>query len=281
MAATFTEVTLEDMEKFLRRAYNVYRPKKGESRGEVYYDLSLSKGEIFIRVWTSIRPRSGVGADKGTDAIRVTMVTRGGKPLVPKGTIVKRTQNWRTSLQSRIDDLLDDYEAKTDYWKTRQKDRDNDGAEVEEEDDNDEAPPAPPPPGQEGPHAGMFSLLPNDTWGAKIFSHGASGDKAVLEKKDRSRVTVVLHEKVFEGKDRYSGKYSELWSIAKSRAASDVTVALVMERVLAAMDSNGLDRDDDDLDNPHGQRTRLLESAFSCEEDADFLGDDDRTFDAF
>jgi hypothetical protein len=240
MAATFTEVTLEDMDRFLRRAYNVYRPKKGESRGEVYYDLNVSKGNIFIRVWTSVRPRSGMGADKGTDAIRVTMVTKGGKPLVPKGTIVKRTQNWRTSLQSRIDDLLDDYESKTEYWKNRQQERDGEASKEEEE--TTSAPPPPPSSNRGGPHQGIFTRLQNGSWGAKIFSQGAPGDTAILETRDRRRLTVTLREKDWSGKDRYSQKYSELWTFDKGRTASDavtgevvdLTATLVKETVLAA-----------------------------------------------
>lgn len=236
MAATFTEVTLEDMEKFLRRAYNVYRPKRGESRGEVYYDLSLSKGSILIRVWTSIRPHSGMGADKGTDAIRVTLVTKGGKPLVPKGTIVKRTQNWRTSLQSRIDDLLDDYESKTEYWKKRQQDRDGETKEEAEEELLEPTPNTP----RVGPHEGIFTRLQSGAWGAKIYGTATQGDIAVLETKSKSRVTVKLKFREDSGKDRFTGKYAETWTIEDTRRATDtqegglsLTAALVAERVLA------------------------------------------------
>ena len=110
----YEEITLEDMERFLTRGYRVLRPKKGASRGELYYDLNLSDEKILIRVWTSIHPQTGVSAQSGSDAIRVTLLTRSGRPLMPKSTIVKRTGRWKATLQERIDDYIELYEAKTD-----------------------------------------------------------------------------------------------------------------------------------------------------------------------
>src|SRR4051812_36605107 len=120
----YVEVTLDDMDRFLKRAFRALKPKKGESRGEVYYDLNLSDGEVLVRVWTSIRPRSQAGAGLGEDAIRVTMITKGGKPLMPKGKIVMRTKNWKNALQDRIEDLHEVYEDKAQYWKDRRRERD-------------------------------------------------------------------------------------------------------------------------------------------------------------
>lgn len=239
MAATFTEVTLEDMEKFLKRAYRPLRPKKGEDRGEVYYDLNLSDNKIFIRIWTSIRPHSGQGAGVGQDAIRVTMVTKGGKPLVKKGKIVKRTKNWRHNVQDRVDGLLEDYEAKTGYWKNRQQERDEAPAEAKP------AEPTPPPetePGQH--HEGAFTKLRNDAWGAKIFGQASAGDTATLATKGGKRLNVTLVEKSWSGKDRFSGKYVEVWSFeanggrryatdADTGEMVDLTPILVAERKAA------------------------------------------------
>ncbi len=132
MAALYTEITLEDMDRFLKRAYRALRPKQKVERGEYVYDLNLSKGKILIKVWTSIHKGSGLGAQKGEDAIRVVLVTQGGRPLMPKGKIVKRTQNWRNSLQDRIEELLETYEAKTEYWKGRQVERDNASPDTED-----------------------------------------------------------------------------------------------------------------------------------------------------
>lgn len=120
MAARYTEVTLEDMERFLKRAFRSLRPRKGVERGETFYDLRMSDNAA-IRVWTSIKGGGAVGAGKGKDAIRVQIVTRKG--LFSKAPIVKRTQNWRTSLQNRIDDAMDKYEEGENYWEGTPKEK--------------------------------------------------------------------------------------------------------------------------------------------------------------
>lgn len=212
MAAQFTEVTLEDMEVFIKRAYRALRPKRGESRGEVYFDLNLSHDNIFIRVWTSIRPHSGMGADVGKDAIRVSLVTKGGKPLMPKGKIVKRTQNWRSGLQDRVDDFLEVYESKKEYWDQRREERD--GVSTQKP----ATPPGDTPEPETHPgdrHEGQYSKLRNEDWGAKIFGEAAVGDSAMLSTKGGKRTKVVLHERIWKGLDPYSKKYAEIWTFEK------------------------------------------------------------------
>lgn len=117
MAATFTEISLEDMERFLKRAFRTMRPKKGVDRGEIVFDLSLSPN-VVVRVWTSIGPRSGMGAEVGADAIRVQLLyTTSKRPLFfTKAPIVKRTQGWKSNLQDRIEDAIEKYEDREDYW---------------------------------------------------------------------------------------------------------------------------------------------------------------------
>jgi len=235
MAATYIPVTIEEMDRFLKRAYRALRPKTGESRGEVYYDLNLSDEKIFIRVWTSIRPRSGVGAGVGTDAIRVTMVTQGGKPLTPKGKIVKRTQNWRGNLQDRIEGLLEDYESKTGYWKGRQVERDR-SVEQEASKPNTEPQPDPTPPDNEGEIEGQFTKSRDGEWMAKIFSEGFEGADALLVRKSGRGLRVKLVRRYWKGRDRFSGKYAEMWSFeapGQNRYASnaEIAVALIAEEV--------------------------------------------------
>lgn len=119
MAAQYTEISLDDMERFLKRGFRSLRPKKGEVRGEVYYDLFLSPN-VAVRIWTSVKPHSGMGAGVGQDAIRVQFWGVKSKRPLKKGKspIVKRTQNWRNSLQDRIEDLIEEYEDKEDYWES-------------------------------------------------------------------------------------------------------------------------------------------------------------------
>jgi len=118
MAATYTEITLQEMETFLTRAFHALHPKKSKMRGEVVYDLHLSD-TTGIRVWTSISGmdqdlQGGSAAGVGQDAIRVQLYsfTR-NKPLMPgKAPIVKRTQGWRDSLRERIEDDMERYSDK-------------------------------------------------------------------------------------------------------------------------------------------------------------------------
>lgn len=120
MAARYTEVTLEEIERFLKRGFRVLRPKEGTDRGEVYYDLFLSP-LVAIRVWTSIAKGREQAAGVGQDAIRVQLRgVKTNRPLMKgKAAIVKRTQNWRNSLQNRIEDLIEAYEDREDYWEAR------------------------------------------------------------------------------------------------------------------------------------------------------------------
>jgi len=120
MAAQYTVITLPEMETFLKRAFRALRPKQGTQNREIYYDLNLSP-QVVIRVWTSIVSAWGSAAGAGEDAIRVQLLgVRVNRPLVSgKAPIVKRTQNWRNSLQDRIEDYLELYEEKSEYWDER------------------------------------------------------------------------------------------------------------------------------------------------------------------
>lgn len=112
-AATYTEVSLDDMEKFVRRGFHALHPKKGSDRGEVTIQLFLSQ-YVGIRILTSIPEHGSVGRGNGEDAIRVQLYHFGkNRPLMPgKPPIVKRTQGWRDSLQDKIEDMIEKYEDK-------------------------------------------------------------------------------------------------------------------------------------------------------------------------
>jgi hypothetical protein len=113
MAAQFTQISLDEMHKFINRGFHALHPKKGMDRGEVYYDLFLSP-KAGVRVWTSVSSGGGLAAGVGSDAIRVQLYSYAkGRPLMPgKAPIVKRTQNWRDNLQERIEDLMEAYDSK-------------------------------------------------------------------------------------------------------------------------------------------------------------------------
>jgi len=119
MAAQYTEITLEDMDRFFKRAYRALRPRRDLDRGEYVYTLKLSKN-VGIRVYSSIT-KEGTGAGVGSDAIRVVLYgTRVRRPLVKgKAPIVKRTQGWRNSLQKQIEQAIETYDEKESYWEER------------------------------------------------------------------------------------------------------------------------------------------------------------------
>lgn len=224
MASTFVEVVLDDMERFLRRAYRALHPKKGDARGEIYYDLNLSDRKIFIRVWTSIHKGSGVGAEKGADAIRVTMITSGGKPLMPKAKIVKRTKNWRSALQDRIEEFLEVYEEKAEYWKHRRRERDGEAAEQRTPFADPGRSPEPEPVVEAKPPTSSGDTFEADyrrlkngvDWGVRIFGKGSKGDVALASTKGGQKTRVRLLERDSSGPDRYNGnKYSEVWTFEK------------------------------------------------------------------
>lgn len=129
MAAQYIVITLDEMEKYLKRAFRIMRPTQGQQRGELYYDLNLGPF-VGVRVWTSIRPGSEVGAEVGADAIRVQFVSLKDNGPLEKGKapIVKRTQGWRDSLKDRIEDLVEKYHENEDFWEnwagTRQRQAD-------------------------------------------------------------------------------------------------------------------------------------------------------------
>lgn len=120
MAATFTEITLTEIEKYLKRAYHSLKPHQNSARGEIFYDLNLSD-KVAIRVWTSIHKGQETAADVGADAIRVQLVTtKKNHPLKSgKAPIVKRTQGWRDNLRERVEDEMSDYYEKEAYWEGR------------------------------------------------------------------------------------------------------------------------------------------------------------------
>lgn len=213
MAAEFTEVTLDDMDRFLKRAFRPFRPKQSNERGRIVYDLNLSDNEIFIRVWTSIRPNQAQGVGVGEGAIKVNMVSKNGRPLMPKNTIVKRTQKWRSSLQSRIEDVLEAYESKTEYWKNRAE-----GQSAPKPVDTKPDEPLPEPQTQVGDvHEGQFTKLRNGDWGAKIFGKAGVGDTAILSTRGGKRLKVILDVLTWKGKDRYGDGYVEIWTFSTGR----------------------------------------------------------------
>ncbi len=113
MAATRTDVSLDEMTKFIKRGFHALHPKQSVVNGEIVFDLHL--GRIGgIRVWTTIGQNSTMSAEVGSDAIRVQLINLvRNRPLVPgNAPIVKRTQGWKDNLQDRIEDTMEKYDER-------------------------------------------------------------------------------------------------------------------------------------------------------------------------
>ena len=128
MAATFTEVSLEEMETFLRRSFRALRPKQGVDYGEIYYDMPLDNF-ARIRVWTSIRRGTSTGAGVGADAIRIQLLGTRAPLVKGRAPIVKRTQNWRDNLAERIEEAMEKYEELQQQWAERRRQQQGGGGE--------------------------------------------------------------------------------------------------------------------------------------------------------
>jgi hypothetical protein len=234
MAATFTEISLEDMETFLKRAFRALKPKKGTERGEIYFDLSLSPN-VVVRVWTSVKPRSGMGAGVGEDAIRVQLIyVHLKRPLLTgKAPIVKRTQNWRSNLQERVEDMIETYEDKDEYWEERAggKPRENDEAKSEDIEERQlreeqlqekrmqEA--TPPPQTSRGDLLyGRFTRYRGD-YAIRVEGEVHPGDRVLTSRADGRKVTMVIREILWKGRDQTTGAFISLCSFVQgSRSAA-------------------------------------------------------------
>ena len=117
-AATYVNVTVEDIEAFLRRAFRAYKPlKRGVFKNEVFIAMPIDNW-ARIEVMTAVSAQAVSGRGVGEDAIRITL-------LGPKGplhrakffTRVHRTQNWRDNLRERIETALEYYEDKITEWR--------------------------------------------------------------------------------------------------------------------------------------------------------------------
>lgn len=225
MAATYTEVSLEEMEKFLKRSFRILRPKKNQERGEVYYDLFLSEN-VVIRVWTSIGSGSSAAADVGADAIRVQLMSAKTKRPLMKGKapIVKRTQGWKTNLQERIEDAMEAYEEKDSYWESRADPNWTPSRDEARDDDRAEPParqPDPPPVPEEEKKApvldspprprspvelrGTFTKLKNGDWGLRVDGVAHPGDRVLAKRMSGQTTWLTVGEVVWKGQDRVTG----------------------------------------------------------------------------
>ena len=120
MAATFTEITLEEMEGFLKRAFRGYKPKKGIEKGQYAFTLHITD-DVGIRILSSIPARGEKVRGVGDDTINLLLwwVKKDYPMTKDKALVVKRVGGWKANLQDRIEDLVEAYEEKAEYWDAR------------------------------------------------------------------------------------------------------------------------------------------------------------------
>jgi hypothetical protein len=257
MAATYTEVSLEDIEKFLRRSFRVLRPHQGVTRGEIHYDMELGRF-VGIRVWTSVARGRESGAGVGADAIRVGLISLKDKGPLEKGKlpIVKRTQNWRDSLKDRIEDAVEKYEEKDEFWEqwaeTRQRsggpekairqeerreqvedrDRSEEESARDEDGEGDEAPREAPRPPRRSDYGATWAKLKDGSWGIATQDPDAEpGDMVQVRRQDGKVAPVTLGKFVWEG---YGKKLFEK-AEASRRYAGDAEGDPEFDQILRAL----------------------------------------------
>ncbi len=120
--ATYTQISIREMESYLKRAFRALKPTKTVLRGETVFELAFNETEtIGVQIYTSIGHGQEYAAEQGADAIRVGFFNfKLNRPMITgKFPIVKRTQGWRDSLKDRIEDYMELYEEKEAYWESR------------------------------------------------------------------------------------------------------------------------------------------------------------------
>jgi hypothetical protein len=136
MATQYTEITLEEMDTFLKRSFRALRPKQFTKSGAVYYDLTLGPN-VAVRIWTTI---GTWGSTKGKKSMKVQLYgPKVNRRLVHEEAVrMKRTQNWRSTLQDNIEEFLELYESKPEYW---EQNASGDHKQVEPERDDERVTP--------------------------------------------------------------------------------------------------------------------------------------------
>ena len=110
-AATFTDIGIEDIRKFLKGAFHALEPHESTTTsGEVTIDLALSD-DVAIKVFTSVHVGREQAAGVGADAIRVGLYRRGRPLKSGSWPIVKRTQGWKENLRERVEDMMEVYDS--------------------------------------------------------------------------------------------------------------------------------------------------------------------------
>ena len=80
----------------------------GRRDEELVYRIYTGKGQVYIKVFSSIDSHTGVSRDYASDAIRVALIDElSDKPVMAKQAHVKRIDTWGKNLTNRLFDTFD------------------------------------------------------------------------------------------------------------------------------------------------------------------------------
>lgn len=99
----FTQFTKEEFEDALDKTGCFFNIVNYDWANEYIYENESSEGRFSIRVYSSIDKRTDKARDKGSDAIRVTVIDNESERPVMKNKRVNRIETWPKNLQKRID----------------------------------------------------------------------------------------------------------------------------------------------------------------------------------
>lgn len=115
MASKFVTFTREEFETVLKQ---FCRQKVDDGRQgirlsvdknpheELVYNISTGRGKVYIKIYSSISPKTGRSREYASDAIRfVLMDGQSDKPCLEKQSHVKRIDTWAKNVTKRLEDL--------------------------------------------------------------------------------------------------------------------------------------------------------------------------------
>lgn len=115
MARAYVEIKKDEFERamfFIKRSLESQRmgfvqPIQLEGVEEYVYEVSTSRPDIRIVIYSSIDKRTNVSRNSGEDAIRLVALFKNNF-LFDKKTHTKRIENWENNLFSKLKELLND-----------------------------------------------------------------------------------------------------------------------------------------------------------------------------
>lgn len=119
MASNFTKFTKFEFEsglsvavrtvvdKLNRQGVAIIPQKPKGDASEFVYWVYTGVGSIYIKIFSSIPPQTGVSRDHGEDAVRFVLIdAHSKKALTQKMAHMQRITTWRKNLTQRIETLM-------------------------------------------------------------------------------------------------------------------------------------------------------------------------------